>query len=281
VRLFFWPARLSAEYGPPAYSVGDSFTGVKLVGAGVLVVAAVAAFQARRVSPIATWAIGWMVILLIPVSNVLFPSGVLLAERTLFAASMGACVLVALVIARAGGYVQRKGSVLRTSALVAAGSLLVFGVSRSIVRQSDWRDNESLFKSAVAAEPMVYRSHYMLGAWYLETDRWPRARAELIKAMNLFDRDPAVAYNLGIGYLGSGDYQNAFQMFEKAQTVMPGALDSKSKMALALAGQGRLNEAKQVAVEALRDPAHDPAALRAIIRAAALAEKTTRKGPRR
>jgi Flp pilus assembly protein TadD len=120
----------------------------------------------------------------------------------------------------------------------------------------------------------------MLGAWYLETGRWPQARAELTKAMALFDRDPAVAYNLGIGYFGAGEYSRAFQMFETVQRVMPGVLDAKTKMALALAAEGRLGEARDVAADALKDKSDDPAALQAIVRAAALAEKVARSEAR-
>ena len=279
IRLLFFPLRLSAEYGPPRYAVGG-WGSAQWIGLALVTILAAALYASVRRNRTVAFAILWSVVLLLPVSNVLVPSGVLIAERTLFTPAFSACLLVAMAITWLAPRVVAGGSLARTAGLVAAGGLLVFGVARSIVRAADWRDNESLFTAAVSAEPRVYRSHYMLGAWYLETGRWPQARAELTKAMALFDRDPAVAYNLGIGYFGAGEYSRAFQMFETVQRVMPGVLDAKTKMALALAAEGRLGEARDVAADALKDKSDDPAALQAIVRAAALAEKVARSEAR-
>lgn len=281
IRLMLLPLRLSAEYGPPRYAIGG-WGLAQWIGLALTITLGMAAYVSLRKSRVVAFAILWAVVLLLPVSNVVVPSGVLIAERTLFAPSFSACLLLALAITRLTPRVVAGGSLARTGGLVAAGGLLVFGVARSIVRAADWRDNESLFRAAVTAEPRVYRSHYMLGAWYLETGRWPQARAELTKAMALFDRDPAVAYNLGIGYFGAGEYSRAFEMFQTVQRVMPGVLDAKTKMALALAADGKLDEARAAAADALKGKSEDPAAMQAIVRAAALAEKVARsRGPAR
>jgi hypothetical protein len=270
-RLLFFPLRLSTEYGPPAYPVGGPWQATHLIGLALACLVAVAGLCSARLNRrVLAFAMGWSVILILPVSNVI-PSGILIAERTLFAPSVGACLVVATAIVWAKPHVAKLGSLARTLGLVAAGSLLVFGLIRTVVRDADWRDNESLFDAAVKDEPKVYRAHYMRAAWDIENRRWTPARRELVIAMRLFDRDPAVAYSLGVGYMNIGDYARAFEMFQTVQRVMPGVLDARTKMALALAGQGRLAEARDIAIEALLERSEDPVALRGVIRAAAFA----------
>lgn len=279
VRLLVWPRRLSTEYGPPAYPVGGEFHLVTIAGILVASILAIIAVRARRSMPLVTFCIAWIAVLLVPVSNILFPTGVLLAERTLFAPSIGACILLGVLVAVLAERAAHSTSLARVASVVLPGAMIVAGASRSIVRLSDWRDNQSLFESGVAAEPDVYRAHYMLGAWYLETGRWPQARVEMTRAVGLFDRDPAVQYNLGIGYFAAGDYRNATRMFQEVDRVMPGALDAKTKIALALAAEGRYAEAQGVAAGALRD-SRDPWAMQAVLQAAALSSKSSKGGPR-
>ena len=47
--------------------------------------------------------IAWTAVALLPVSNLILPTGILLAERTLYLASVGAMLAVAGLSERAGG----------------------------------------------------------------------------------------------------------------------------------------------------------------------------------
>lgn len=276
-RLLAWPSRLSTEYGPPAYAVGAGWTPLAMVGTTMLIVSIVIAIRAARARPVVTFCLLWIAVLLLPVSNIVFPTGLLLAERTLFAPSVGACLLIGMGMMSVWGRLRAGPGFARALGLSAAGAVLLLGATRSIVRLSDWRNNLSLFRSGVIAEPAVYRNHYMLGAWYLETNRWPPAKVSLTRAVELFDRDPAVLHNLGVGYFAVADYSRAYALFARADSLMPGALDARTNMALALAAQGRYREAHEAAVAALRGRTRDPKAMQSVIAAATLAEKAARR----
>jgi Flp pilus assembly protein TadD len=197
------------------------------------------------------------------------PTGILIAERTLFLPSLGVVALAALGI-RGIGLRFGNRSLGRVGMLVVPGALLILGASRSITRVADWRSNESLFTAAVRDEPQVYRSHYMLGAWYLETGRWNDGERELRTAMALFGGDPAVAYNLGIVDFMNRRFAQATRMFQVVDSLMPGALSAKTKIALSLALQGKFDEAQTIALQALQESPADSATARALVQAADL-----------
>src|SRR5688572_33056300 len=90
VRLLFWPADLQGDYSPAEIVAQYTWGGGATLGLLLLVGMALAAVAARRRAPAITFGIAWMAIALIPVHNVLVPTGVVLAERTLFLASVGA-----------------------------------------------------------------------------------------------------------------------------------------------------------------------------------------------
>jgi hypothetical protein len=269
LRLLTWPATMSTEYGPPSYPLAPAFTGSQAVGALILAGVAWGFVWSWKNDRRVCFSLAWIVITLLPVTNVLMPTGILIAERTLFLPSLGVVALAALGI-RGIGLRFGNRSLGRVGMLVVPGALLILGASRSITRVADWRSNESLFTAAVRDEPQVYRSHYMLGAWYLETGRWNDGERELRTAMALFGGDPAVAYNLGIVDFMNRRFAQATRMFQVVDSLMPGALSAKTKIALSLALQGKFDEAQTIALQALQESPADSATARALVQAADL-----------
>src|SRR6476661_2728214 len=118
---------------------------------------------ARRRSVPAAFGLTFAVIALLPTSNFVVASGILLAERTLFLPSVGVMIAV-------GGAVPWVAKRVRPAALQAVAAALLFvclglGAWRSYTRTLVWKDNDTLFNAAILDAPNVYRSHYMLGAW--------------------------------------------------------------------------------------------------------------------
>src|SRR5690606_33726767 len=95
-RLLVWPASLQADYGPPQIPIGGPFEARHLLGLGILVAWALSLWITIRLR-LRLIAIGlaWIPVALSPVSNLLFPTGILLAERTLFLPSVGIALIVA------------------------------------------------------------------------------------------------------------------------------------------------------------------------------------------
>ncbi|MDA1081840.1 MAG: hypothetical protein O2973_09230 [Gemmatimonadetes bacterium] len=137
VRLLVWPQHLQADFGPNEIVLPTSVGLAELGGVAVIAAAFAVLLLARRQRPVAAFGIAWCAVALLPVSN-LVPTGIMLAERTLFLPSAGfllaAGALSEMVALQRGG---RSVAVRR--ALVATLALLVaLGLGRSANRHALW-----------------------------------------------------------------------------------------------------------------------------------------------
>jgi tetratricopeptide (TPR) repeat protein len=119
--------------------------------------AGAAAWLSRTRAPVVSFGLAWMMLALLPVSNLLAISGVVLAERTLFLPSAG---FVLVVGAAAAALLERIPPVplLWRRAVMAAGVLAVAaGVARSAERHRVWRTNDYFAVRSSADAPRSYR----------------------------------------------------------------------------------------------------------------------------
>ncbi|HTR78534.1 MAG TPA: hypothetical protein VMH39_10500 [Gemmatimonadaceae bacterium] len=267
VRLFLWPAHLSAEYGPPQYPIASGPEIGQVPGLILMVGILSLGAALRRRSPVACFGIAWMTLTLLPVSNLLVPTGVLIAERTLFLPSIG----VVLALATAVPYLESKLTtpVIRVAALVAVQCLVLAGAVRSAARTTVWRDNDTLFAREVVDAPLVYRTHYMLGGWEFTKDQLRAGESEFLIAMKLFPADPFIPYNLAYEYKKRGLFAPAVVMYQRALDIAPDFRDATAGVAVCLASQGKFADARSPALRALGQGAGDAKVMRTIIEIAA------------
>jgi hypothetical protein len=275
LRLLLWPAALTSEYGPPEYPIAQGLALWQFPGLLILVGVVGLAFATMRRAPVIAFGILWLTVTLLPSSNFILPSGILLAERTLFTPSFGAMLACCAALPYVAKHLKSPGS--RTAALAAAQSLLFAGAAKSTIQTAVWRSNDSLFSAAVRASPSVYRSHYMLGAWMMAKKKFPPGERQYLAAIALFPHDPFVAYNLGQEYFHAGMYDRAYPMYARAASIMPKFEDAEARMALTRAMEGRYPEAAALATQAIQNGVGDLKVLRAILTAASLDELSRRK----
>ncbi len=96
-RLLVWPVHLRAEYSPREFVASTSFGGEEATGLAIVILVLMSIWLARKRAPAVSFGLGWCCVALFPVSNVVIPTGILLAERALFLPSVG------LVLALGGG----------------------------------------------------------------------------------------------------------------------------------------------------------------------------------
>ena len=163
-RLLFAPSHLSADYSPAQVTVATGLSGAHALALALLVAAALVAWRLRRAAPGVAIGLAWTAITLAPVSNVLVPTEILLAERTLYLPSWGAM----LALASAGAALPWRPQV--KTAVVA---LLVFvGAVRSVSRVSIWRDDDRWFAALQRDAPYSYRTLWMSGQDAFAAQRW-------------------------------------------------------------------------------------------------------------
>jgi len=255
VRLLYWPAHLSSEYGPPELPIAQGFSVAQLPGMLVLVAVLLLAWVVRKRQPVISFGIAFVCVVLLPSSNFVLPAGIMLAERTLFLPSVGAMLVagaVAVIIndwARAR-FGERRDVPRLGYALLAL--MLIAGTGRSLQRTPVWHDNARLFHQAVIDSPLAYRAHYMLGAWSFEHQRKREGEAEYHKALSLFPYDPFLSYNMAEQYRVTGLCGPAIPLYRWTMGLDPAFPLGHGAFAWCLLNDGDYVEARDRALDAIR-----------------------------
>ena len=184
VRLLILPVTLRVDYSPAERSIVRSLVDGRFVlGLLCLAIWAVLLVLAwRKGRKVEAFGLGWIAIPFLPISNLLFSTGVLLAERTLYLPSVGLALATGAVLARAPGSRLR----LIIPLLVLAGGI------RSAIRVPVWRDDFAVTQSILEDSPESYRGPARMAMIY-QSHRQPlQALGALREAAHIYDRDPTL-----------------------------------------------------------------------------------------
>jgi tetratricopeptide (TPR) repeat protein len=180
LRLLVWPLDLSPDYHPRVIERLEHPNLEGAAGAIVLLAAVLLAFalwRRNRGIAVALFIVG---IAWLPTSNLLFPSGVVIAERTLYLASAGA----ALAAGAGAAWMLRRLGGARAAALLGV-VLLVFS-AQTVAAIPTWRSNRDLVLRALIAHPESYRVHEAAGRVLVKLGDMPRALAEYGISVELY-----------------------------------------------------------------------------------------------
>ncbi|OLC47129.1 MAG: hypothetical protein AUH68_01545 [Gemmatimonadetes bacterium 13_1_40CM_4_69_5] len=215
-RLLVWPLDLSADYTPQVIPAPGAFGAAALVGVIVVLGVLMLALRTRRGAPALCFAAAVAALAYLPTSNLLFASGVVLAERNLYLP-----VLLVAVLAGMGAMViaLRTLSYRRTAAAIAA-MVFVLG-ARSARRLPVWRDNRALLLTTLVEHPESYRAHFSAAAVYAGMGQPAAARREYAVADSLFPRDPHLLAAWGFYLLGLGDTVHVADRVALARALDP------------------------------------------------------------
>ena len=244
VRLFFWPAHLSADYSPRAIEVVTGPSLEMLASAAILIGFTGLAWISRRSAPTVAFAFLWVVTALLIPSNLVVPTGFGLAERTLFVASGGAVLGAVAVVT----HLTHRGATLsgqvRYVAFAMVGVLLVLGLARSGLRQRVWRDNDTLFAQTVEDAPASYKAHVAYAAVLFQHQRRKEAFEELKMAHALFPTDPFVLEYAAEEYSRTEGCGRAVPLFRRLLAEDPERDQSRIGLASCLIAMGHHAEAR-------------------------------------
>ncbi|HEY4132749.1 MAG TPA: hypothetical protein VGM50_19200, partial [Gemmatimonadaceae bacterium] len=216
LRLFIWPVRLIPVYSPPYIQVAHGFDASAVPGFLIVLISIIVTIVASRRRSTHAIALGfeWLAISLFPVSNILFATGIIVAERTLFLPSIGFALIVgtavALVLERADGKTWR-------APLQFCGlGLLAVGLVRSAVHQRVWSDDGHVITAAIIAAPDSYVLDAMYADYALRGGKPAIAEQWLKQAIKLYPRDPSPHISLGQLYVQAGRFNDALLAFSVA-----------------------------------------------------------------
>ena len=158
-RLLVLPFRLRVDYSPAERTLVTTPLDLRFV-LGLLCVAAWGALlwlAWRRGRRVEAFGLGWIAIALFPVSNLVLPVGVLLAERALYLPSVG----LALAVGAWLKDLETRRLALVLSMLVLVGGVLTF------LRIPVWRDTRSMITSELEDSPRSFAGPAHMVIMYL------------------------------------------------------------------------------------------------------------------
>lgn len=185
LRLLLVPIHLSADYEPGVLTAATRLDlGVGL-GIAVLGVWAWLTFRAWRTDRVLTFSLLFVPIALVPVSNVVFPTGIALAERALYLPSVGVCLAAGWLFARVR--LQRQAV-----AMILGIVVLSFGAMRTWTRTPVWRDSRAFALQLLEDHPESYRAHWVAGRVLHAAGNVEAARREYAIALRIHAHDVAL-----------------------------------------------------------------------------------------
>jgi len=230
LRLLVFPLTLRVDYSPAERTIVRSLLdGRFLIGLACLALwAGLLVMAWRRQRRVEAYGLGWIAIAFLPVSNLLFSTGVLLAERTLYLPSVGLALAAGAALARLPAPRLRVVVAL----LVAAGGI------RAALRTPVWRDDFAVTESILRDSPESYRGPARMGAIYQSHRQAERALAALHEAMRIYDRDPTLFIAGADAALTLGNSRLADSMLARAELLCHRCSGSYRTQALAARSRG-------------------------------------------
>lgn len=259
IRLFIWPASLSADYSSPRIDIATSFTAAMLPAIAVLLGVCAIAVRARANHPNAAFAFAWAAITLLIPSNLIVVTGFALAERALFLPSVGVAILLGAAIM---AITRRASPAMKRTLVMAVGLVLVAGLARSSYRNPVWKNNETLFRQTTEDIPYSWKSHLMLGELLLARGKG-EGILEISLGVKLSPKNDALVRYVAAKEIHLAHQQaSALPFYAEALAIDPSNPQIREDAAYCLAQLGRLQEAVDVAEGGLRLKPGEPRLLR-------------------
>jgi tetratricopeptide (TPR) repeat protein len=202
------------------------------LGVALVALALVALVRHLRSPSLATLGVCIAAATLAPTANLLFPSGVLLAGRCLYAPSIGVALAGGSLImaARSWPLNVRRATSVATLCWVSAGAWW------SVRETSVWHDADTLGAAMLARQPRSYRTHVYVAEIARARGDAREALPHYRVAVGLFPRDAHQLYSAASTALVTGDTASALKWLERAIMLAPDNWQARTRaVKLALA----------------------------------------------
>jgi tetratricopeptide (TPR) repeat protein len=226
--LLLAPLNLSWDYSPNVIEPAYTLTLLGVAGVAVVLVYALLLARAWRRDRTLAFGMLWVPIAIGPVANVLVPTGIAVAERTLYLASVG----VVLVF---GWLVQRYGVNRQAAVVAAVCAVVLLFAARSWTRTPVWRNNQTLALDLLARRPESYRAHQAVARVYAGMGRWREAESAYRTSRRLFQRDATVYREAAVAAAQLDRLAEARALVDSALALQPNyseAMVLRSELAL-------------------------------------------------
>lgn len=221
LQLIFWPAGLTLYHSEMIFSRAEYILRL----AFFLLFMAAIFYCWRRRRAVFFW-LSFFIISLIPT---LMPLGVswIVAERYAYIGSLG--VFAAAVMLSADFFKQKD---LKFASYIIFSLIIAACCVRTVIRNFDWRNQDSLWLAAAKTSPNSPQNHNNLGDYYSRQGDSERAVWEFKKAIELQPDYADAHHNLANAYMYMGRREEAIQTYQKAIRLNPGLWQSYQQLAV-------------------------------------------------
>lgn len=234
LELIFWPKNLTLYHSEMSFSQVEY-----LVRLGIFILFLVAIiYYFKKDRRIFFW-LSFFIISLLPT---LTPLGIswIVAERYVYLGSLGIFVFVALAINKIGQLAKDK----QVTYLILS-VLLILLSSRTILRNNDWKNQDTLWLAMAKTSPSSPQNHNNLGDYYGRQGDFQRSIEEFQKAIELNPGYADAYHNLANTYTQIGKIEEAIKNYQKAIEFGPHLWQSHQALAAVYFNQEKYDLAKQ------------------------------------
>lgn len=260
VRLWVFPLDLSSDYSPGVIPISFGWHVENVLGVGLaLLVLGLCLYAWRRpamragrdTAKTVAFGVVWFMIAISPISNTLFLSGVLLAERTLYLPSVG--------LAAATGWLFVRLARDRKRVTWVAYTVAVFASSvRVWTRNPTWYDTSTVLTVLIRDYPQAGRSQWVLGDVLVLRGRVTEGLLAYRAAIDLLGTHYQLVTEIARNLMGEGYYRAAEVLLRFAAADSPEFPLAHGLLALVRAEYGDAEGAEMYARRALARENEDP-----------------------
>ena len=223
LRLLIIPLNLSTEHPLSSnFSILDIAT---FIITGIILITT---FHNKKNKPL-TMGVIWIFVALIPVVN---PIVNVVAERYLFLASFGFCLILVAAIKPFLLKSRMKYLVLFICSLLC----VVYGM-RTFERNYDWKDDKTLWLKTIIDNPYSALGYYNLGCIFLSEEKYSNAENYYKKCIEINPAHEKAYCNLGLIEYNNNRLDNAEKYFKKSLEINPNLKQAIYNMSLVLKKQ--------------------------------------------
>ncbi|KAK1790404.1 hypothetical protein P4O66_014311 [Electrophorus voltai] len=203
------------------------------------------------------FSLGLLALPFLPATNMFFYVGFVVAERVLYIPSMGFCLLVVLGLRTLCVRARQRSS--RTLLLGCTAGLLLLYSLRTVHRNQDWQNEDSLYRSGITVNPA--KAWGNLGNVLKNQGKMLEAEEAYRNALYYRGNMADMLYNLGLLLQENDRFSEALHYYKLAIGSRPTLASAYLNTGIILVSQGSVDEAKHtfqtcadIPDENLKDP---------------------------
>ncbi|XP_046385963.1 protein O-mannosyl-transferase TMTC2-like [Ischnura elegans] len=203
-------------------------------------------FEPSSDSHITLFALAMVILPFLPSTNLIAYVGFVIAERVLYAPSMGFCLLLGLGFSHllkassSPPLLKFWGNVPRIMIVCSAILLVITFTTHTLIRSMDWRDEESLYRSGIKVNPA--KAYGNLGNVLSNRGRTAEAETAYRKALLHRPNMADAHFNLGLLLQNKGELFEAIECYKRAVQFRPSLAVAHLNMGLSLVRIGKWEE---------------------------------------